>query len=126
MINISIMTCKPTSHRVETMAVNGPANVLVCGHSDGRISLRAVWNLQQTHIVSHSAHGAIKCLWFTEGTCVRTCFVCNAHKKNNFSPLLLLNIISLFLINLIYTLGLQHIMNPTCIRIQYIPCNTIQ
>ena len=53
--------------RVETMAVNGPANVLVCGHSDGRISLRAVWNLQQTHIVTHSSHGAIKCLWFTEG-----------------------------------------------------------
>ena len=53
--------------RVETMAVNGPANVLVCGHTDGRISLRAVWNLQQTHIVTHSSHGAIKCLWFTEG-----------------------------------------------------------
>jgi hypothetical protein len=49
------------------MAVNGPANVLVCGHTDGRISLRAVWNLQQTHIVTHSSHGAIKCLWFTEG-----------------------------------------------------------
>ena len=60
------------------MAVNGPANVLVCGHSDGRISLRAVWNLQQTHIVSHSAHGAIKCLWFTEGTYVCTCVVYDA------------------------------------------------
>ena len=56
-----------TSFRVETMAVNGPANVLVCGHTDGRISLRAVWNLQQTHIVTHSSHVAIKCLWFTEG-----------------------------------------------------------
>ena len=55
------------NRRVETMAVNGPSNVLVCGHSDGRISLRAVWNLQQTHIVTHSSHGAIKCLSFTEG-----------------------------------------------------------
>jgi hypothetical protein len=27
--------------RVETMVVNGPGNVIVCGHSDGRISLRA-------------------------------------------------------------------------------------
>ena len=25
-----------------------------------------VWNLQQTHIVNHSDHGAITCLWFTE------------------------------------------------------------
>jgi WD40 repeat protein len=54
------------NHRVEAMAVNGHGNVLVCGHSDGRITLRAVWNLQQTHVVNHAAHGAIRCLWFTE------------------------------------------------------------
>lgn len=55
-----------TATRVEAMAVNGHSNVLVCGHSDGRISLRAVWNLQQTHLVNHSEHGAVRCLWFTD------------------------------------------------------------
>ena len=68
-IHTHILFTNLTSDRVETMAVSGPGNVLVCGHTDGRISLRAVWNLQQTHIVTHSSHGAIKCLWFTEGEC---------------------------------------------------------
>jgi hypothetical protein len=50
------------------MAVNGTGNVLVCGHADGTLSLRALWNLQQTHKMNMSARGGIRCLFFTEGT----------------------------------------------------------
>jgi hypothetical protein len=55
------------SSKVEAMAVNGSGNVLVCGHADGTLSLRALWNLQQTHRVDHSTHGAIRSLCFTDG-----------------------------------------------------------
>ena len=54
--------------RFETMAVNGPGNVLVCGLSNGILSLRSLWNLEELKkIESLKIHGAINALWFTEG-----------------------------------------------------------
>jgi hypothetical protein len=50
------------------MAVNGPGTVLVCGMSDGSLSFRALWNLEDLHVIdSLRLHGAITALWFTEG-----------------------------------------------------------
>lgn len=50
------------------MAVNGPGTVLVCGMSDGTLSLRALWNLEELYVIdSVKSHGAITALWFTDG-----------------------------------------------------------
>lgn len=50
------------------MTVNGPGTVLVCGMSDGTLSLRALWNLEELLVIdSLRIHGAITALWFTEG-----------------------------------------------------------
>eukprot|EP01041_Mallomonas_annulata_P003576 gene3576-7109_t len=52
--------------RIECLAVNGTGNVLVCGLSDGRLSLRTLWDLQEQHVLDVTAHGAIRFLRFTE------------------------------------------------------------
>jgi len=54
------------SHRIECMAVNGTGNVLVCGLSDGMITLRTLWDLHERSSVDVREHGRISCLRFTD------------------------------------------------------------
>jgi len=54
------------SHRIECVAVNGPGNIIVCGHSNGHLSLRELWSLEELAVYNLSSHGAINCLWFSE------------------------------------------------------------
>jgi len=50
------------------MAVNGPGTVLVCGMSDGSLSLRSLWNLEERSVIDTvRMHGAVTVLLFTEG-----------------------------------------------------------
>ena len=52
--------------KIEALAVNGPGNVLMCGCSNGTIVLRALWNLEMTHVIDLSAHQGVKYLTFTD------------------------------------------------------------
>ena len=42
-------------------------NILVCGTSSGRVTFSEVWSLEEIHYVDLHEHGAVKCLWFSEG-----------------------------------------------------------
>lgn len=54
--------------RVDAMCVNGSGTVLVCGMSGGSLSLRALWNLDELHVIDTlRVHRSITALWFTEG-----------------------------------------------------------
>ncbi len=42
-------------------------NILVCGTSTGRVTFSEVWSLEEIHYVDLHEHGAVRCLWFSEG-----------------------------------------------------------
>lgn len=54
------------SCRIETWVTSANGLALVCGEKSGLLTIRNVWNLEETMSMALTTHGAISSLWFSD------------------------------------------------------------